>query len=201
MPLAGICQGRQKGALCLKLHLSVCLSTRWLPAFRARFVDTGQKALGVYEFTFVLRTIYLLFQCCFSCAESLPKEPIISKPNRPLSRRIEHEIGNWAEGSACSDYPAALQPWPGAAPSFSLHSWLRPQLGCCFLAPFLAFLFWPARFPGAWQVLSSPFQLTATEGTLSPSLSWVEATGLLGAIIQQPSPLCRQWHVQKAGKA
>ena len=62
MPLAGICQGRQKGALCLKLHLSVCLSTRWLPAFRARFVDTGQKALGVYEFTFVLR----LFTCCFS---------------------------------------------------------------------------------------------------------------------------------------
>ena len=90
MPLAGICQERQKGALCLKLHLSVCLSTWWLPAFRARFVDTGQKVLGVYEFTFVLRTIYLLFQCCFSCAESLPKESIISKPNRPLSRRIEH---------------------------------------------------------------------------------------------------------------
>lgn len=120
-----------------------------------------------------------------------------------MTCRVERfiEIGNWAEGSACSDYPAALQPWPGAAPSFSLRSWLRPWLGCCFLAPFLALLFWPAGFSGAWQILSPPFQLTATEGTLSPSLSWVEAMGLLGTIIQQPSPLCRQWHVQKAGKA
>ena len=46
-----------------KLHQSGgWISVGWLPAFRARFVDTGQKALGVYEFTFVLR----LFTCCFS---------------------------------------------------------------------------------------------------------------------------------------
>lgn len=73
-----------------------------------------------------------------------------------MTCRVERfiEIGNWAEGSACSDYPAALQPWPRAAPSFSLRSRLRPWLACCFLAPFLALLFWPARFSGAWQVLS-----------------------------------------------
>ena len=96
---------------------SLRLSTWWLPAFRARFVDTGQKVLGVYEFTFVLRTVYLLFQCCFSCAESLPKEPIISKPNRPLSRRIEHYKAIvlfcfiWGEILDCKELPVMQETW------------------------------------------------------------------------------------------